>query len=340
MDAQSLLLILGALVVIGVCVYLLIELKARTLRTRVIDRSGTLRFEAHTFSIEVILSTKQIQVHLDKGRLTLSPLQGGSDEVQEGPLDATLPAPGITITVTPFESAPRGTPARRAKLGLQSITLRGSDAMVNATKKVQGGFVSVVDIAPVPARVAQSFATFSNRVQIWTDKLEMRLKAELTEIAKREENAERKETEARLRAENESEEAAINAAQASQELANEQVARWRAAAGFRGAHSEVSIGANGRVHWFVDLADDGRITLHANNRTIHTTLLGASFLSDKLDLEIQVRDDYWTEEDRVLSSFRLFDGLPPDGRRLWKERLEAMRNKLERAARLNESARR
>ena len=340
MDAQSLLLILGALVVIGVCVYLLIELKARTLRTRVIDRSGTLRFEAHTFSVEVMLSTKKIQVHLDKGRLTLSPLQGGPDEVQEGPLDATLPAPGISITVTPFESAPRGSHARRTKSGLQSITLRGSDTMVNATKKVQGGFESVVDIAPVPARVAHSFATFSNRVQIWTDKLEMRLKAELTEVAKREEDAERKETEARLRAESESEEAAINAAQASQELANEQVARWRAAAGFRGTHSEVSIGANGRVHWFVDLVDDGRITLHANNRTIHTTLLGASFLSDKLDLEIQVRDDYWTEEDRVLSSFRLFDGLPPDGRRLWKERLEAMRNKLERAARLNESARR
>jgi hypothetical protein len=50
-----------------------------------------------------------------------------------------------------------------------------------------------------------------------------------------------------------------------------------------------------------------------------------------------VRDDYWTEEDRVMTSFRLFDGLPPDGRRAWKERLETARNKLDNSANLGES---
>ena len=44
MDVQSLLLILGALAVIGGCVFMLMELRARTLRTRVIDAPGTLRF--------------------------------------------------------------------------------------------------------------------------------------------------------------------------------------------------------------------------------------------------------------------------------------------------------
>lgn len=336
MDVQSLLLILGALAVIGGCVFMLMELRSRTLRTRVIDVPGTLRFEAHTFSVDVKVSTKQIQIRVNQGRLTRHPLQGGSDEVQEGALDATLPAPGLTMVVAPADKAPRNGQNKRPTVGLSSITIRASDAMINATQKLPGGFASVVDIAPVPASVAQSFEAFSNRVHIWADKLERRLKFDLAERTQREEDAERLEQEAKLRAEIDAKHTAHSELESSLELANDQVARWRKAAGFRGAHSEVSIDATGRVHWFVDLADDGRITLHANKRTIHTTLLGASFLPEKLDLEILVRDDYWSTEDPSLKSFRVFDGLPPDGRRLWKDRLEAARNKLDNAAKLGE----
>jgi hypothetical protein len=332
MDVQSLFLILGALMVIGVCGYMLIELRARALRTRIIDVPGTLRFEAHTFSVEVMLPAKQLKVHVNKGRLTRHPLQGGPEEVREGPLDATLAAAGLNIAVTNAETTPRNGPERSPAPGMYSITLRASDAMVNAAKKLPGGFETVLDIAPIPGPVAKSFEAFSNRVQIWADKLAHRLKLEQAELAQKEEDTARAGQETKTRAESTDE----GDTEAAQELANDQVARWRKAAGFRGTHSEVSIDDNGRVHWFVDLADDGRITLHANNRTIHTTLLGASFLSEKLDLQVQVRDDYWTEEDRVLSSFRLFDGLPPDGRRVWKERLETARNKLDKAANLGE----
>ncbi len=335
MDTQSLFLILGALLVIGVCVYLLIELRARTLRTRVIDVAGKLRFEAHTFSVEVKLSAKQIQVHLNKGRLTRHPLQGGPDDIKDGPLDATVPAPGLNIAVMRAKPATDSGQDRPKSSGLYTITLRGSDALHNAATQKKGGFESVLEIMQVPEIVAKRFENFSNRVQIWADKLEQRMKIDLAHLAQKEEDAARAEQEAKLLAEG----IADHNGETGQELANEQIARWRKAAGFRGTQSEVSIGPDGRVNWFVDLADDGRITLHANHRTIHTTLLGASFLPDKLDLEVQVRDDYWTEDDRILSSFRLFEGLPPDGRRLWKERLETMRNKLDKIANLGEGAR-
>jgi hypothetical protein len=332
MDVQSLFMILGAMLVIGVCVYMLMELRARTLRTRVIDAPGTLRFEAHTFWVEVKLSAKQIKVHVDKGRLTRHPLQGGPDEVKDGPLDATLPAPGLNIAVMRSESTPGDGQTRPQATGLYSIILRASDATTNAAKKLPGGYETVLEVTQIPEPVAKSFESFSNRVQIWADKLEHRLKLDLAEQVQKEEDTARAAQEALAQAEG----AAAGGVEANLELANDQVARWRKAAGFRGVHSEVSIDDNGRVHWFIDLADDGRITLHANNRTIHTTLLGASFLPDKLDLEVQLRDDYWSEDDRVLSSFRIFDGLPPDGRRLWKERLETARNKLDKSANLGE----
>jgi hypothetical protein len=333
MDAQSLLLISGALLVIAVCGFMLFELRARTLRTRVIDVPGTLRFEAHTFSIEVKLTAKQIGVHANKGHLTRRPLAGGPDEVQQGPLDVTLPAPGLTMAVKPPDTTPREGQDRPRATGLYSITVRASDGLINAAQNLPGGYETTLEISNIPEPVAKSLGNFSNRVQIWADKMEHRLKADLAELAQKEEDAARIEKEATLLAQS----AAAAGPQNGEELANDQVARWRKMAGFRGAHSEVSIAADGRVHWFVDLADDGRITLHANNRTIHTTLLGASFLSDKLDLQILVRDDYWTEEDRVMTSFRLFDGLPPDGRRAWKERLETARNKLDKATNLGES---
>lgn len=330
MDAQSLLLISGALLVIAVCVFMLVELRARTLRTRVIDVPGTLRFEAHTFSLEVKVTAKQIEVHVNEGILTRHPLAGGPDDVKHGLLNVTLPAPGLTISVKPSQPAPLDGQDRPRATGLYSITLQATDALINGAKKLPGGHETALEITKIPEPVAKRFEVFSNRVQIWADKMERRLQADVDELTRKEEDAARKEQEATTIAQS----AAEAGAQTGLELANDQVERWRQAAGFRGVYSEVSIAANGRVRWFIDLTDDGRITVHANNRTIHTSLLGASFLPDKLDLQILVRDDYWTEEDRAMTSFRLFEGLPPDDRRVWKERLETARNKLDKAASL------
>ena len=76
----------------------------------------------------------------------------------------------------------------------------------------------------------------------------------------------------------------------------------------------------------------GRITLHANNRTIHTTLAGASIASLGGELEVGVRDDYWSEDEPELRTFRILKGLPPDERRAWKERMEILRDNLRQAA--------
>jgi hypothetical protein len=106
-----------------------------------------------------------------------------------------------------------------------------------------------------------------------------------------------------------------------------QIAHWRQVAGFSG-NSEVGYAENGKIDWFIDLDPRGRITLHADRRTIHTTLLGATVSSLAGELEVGVRDDYWSEAEPELKSFRLFKGAHSDVRRAWKERLEILCDKL------------
>ena len=84
----------------------------------------------------------------------------------------------------------------------------------------------------------------------------------------------------------------------------------------------------GRVVWFVDLAGDGRITLHADKHTVHTTLRGASVEAILGELEVGVRDAHWTENDTELRTFRILRGRSAEERRAWRERMEIMRNSL------------
>jgi hypothetical protein len=43
-----------------------------------------------------------------------------------------------------------------------------------------------------------------------------------------------------------------------------------------------------------------------------------------VEMEIALRDDYWTEEDPRLLTFRVLGGAAPEIRRAWKERLEIL----------------
>lgn len=189
MDISSQLLIAGALLVIGLCLLVLIELKVRTLRTRVIDEAGTLRFEAHTFSVEVLLSTQQVKVQASKGRLTRTPLNGGMNQTEEGPVDAILPALGLTIDV----SSPKPPPLHKARLGKAkphyAMVLHASDALTHGAKELPGGYSTVLEITELPAQVAQRFESFANRIHIWTDKLAQRLKQEQEAKAEKEKAA-------------------------------------------------------------------------------------------------------------------------------------------------------
>lgn len=201
MDLSSQLLIAGALLVIGLCLLVLIELKVRTLRTRVIDEPGTLRFEAHTFSVEVLLSTQQVKVQTGRGHLTRTPLEGGMDRREEGPLDATLPALGLTIAVVSPQDLPLHKAGLRKAKGHYAITFHASDALTQGVKGMLGGYSTVLEIIELPAHVALRFESFSNRIHIWAGKLAQRLKQEQEAKAEKEKAAALAEQRAQKRAE-------------------------------------------------------------------------------------------------------------------------------------------
>jgi hypothetical protein len=327
MDSSLLFLVLGILAALGLVFYLYMEHQARILRTRVFDVPGGLRFESHGFSMEVQRASKQLVIHSRSGEWTRTPLAGGEDVVKTGALEASVPVSGLQIDIGHGQGLTQPT-------GHCTITVSASDALAHAAHNLPGGHRSVVKLQGVPGPVALNFSNFAARVRIWVEKLDLRLERDRVERLRKEEEAVQAAEQEQLLAEaraNLSTEDALTE-QDREALATAQIAKWRKTAGFTGASSEVNIDEEGRVAWFVDLGNDGRITLHADKRTIHTTLMGAEIASMGGELEIGVRDDYWTEEDPALRVFRVFKGLPPDERRAWKERLEMVRDSLRKSA--------
>ena len=74
----------------------------------------------------------------------------------------------------------------------------------------------------------------------------------------------------------------------------------------------------------IDLHPSGKVILHAEKRTFHGSLKGASVNGFGTELEVAVRDDYWTEDDPRLVAFRILNGSKPEARRAWKERLDLL----------------
>jgi len=319
MDSQTLILILCVAAAVGIAWFFYQEQQARLLRTRVVELPGCLRFEAHGFHVEIHTSAKQLKVHAESGQLTQTPLAGGTRLEQAGPVDATLPAAGLQVDVARVSTKAQGQ-ATPVPSGLCTITFTATDALNNAVAKQTGGHASVLIIDQVREPVASSFQGFANRVQLWADKITHRLEQERAEQQRKEEELARAALEKQRLAE------------AGEEAVDgdftAQIARWRKAAGFSGNYSDVSTDAKGQVVWFIDLCDDGRITLHADKRTVHSTLLGASIRSLGAELEIGVRDDYWSEEDPTLPTFRVLQGMPPGERQAWLDRLEKLRDAL------------
>jgi hypothetical protein len=309
------------------------ESQVRTLRTRIVDVNGGQRFEAHRFSAEVQRSAKQLLVHSQSATCVRTPLAGGEPQLQNGPLEVSLPAAGLKIEVARVTAKAAGQEAPQST-GFCTITFTASDAPTHAAQNLPGGFATVLTMEQVPELVATSFHNFAGRVRVWVDKIEHRLELDRIEQLRKDEEAAQATEQEQLLADaraGKAPDAPLTEGD-REALAGAQIEQWRKAAGFSGASSEVSIDAEGRVAWFVDLANDGRITLHAVKRTIHSTLLGASIASLGGELEIGVRDDYWTEDEPALRVFRVFKGLPPDERRAWKERLELLRDSLTKAA--------
>jgi len=293
-----------------------IEYQAHLLKTRVEQAGGVLRFVAHGWSVEAQRSTNEVVVHSRHAHYSRQPAGGGSEQVQDGHVTAKLPAPGLRIDIKPGHSA-----------GQCVVEFHASDELTLAAHGKRGGESAVVRLDRVPEPVAASFGQFASQLRLWVEKLEKRLATQ-----REAEVAEKAAQEAALA------EAAAAAAAATGEASKEiltpdvQVARWRKAAGFAGTSSEIGLNDKGGILWYIDLDPTGRITLHANNRTIHTTLAGATIVSLGGELEVGVRDDYWSEDEPELRTFRILKGLPPDERRAWKERMEILRDNLRQAA--------
>jgi hypothetical protein len=294
--------------------YAYVEYQASLLRTKTTKIPSGLKFSAHGLVVEMRRNEQELFIQASNATFTQQPPEG-LEQVQQGDLAVTLRAPQLRIEVARLKHKVPDQEEPQAS-GWCTVTFRAESEQ------------SVLRVDHVPEKIGVGFHAFANRVRLWIDKLEHNLalqaKADAEKLAAEEA--------ARLKAENEAQDPAESGA-ADPNVPPEvsvaaQIARWRAKAGWTGSSSEVNADAKGNINWFIDLDTTGRITLHAGGRTIHTTLKGAVITSLGGELEIGVRDDYWTETDPELKSFRLFKGASPDVRRAWKERLEILRESL------------
>ena len=296
--------------------FVLWDMHRRSLRTRILQLPGGLRFEAQNFSVEVRRSEQEVRTQCVQGLLSAPAGAASAQPAEARRVQHTFAAVGFSANVRACMK-PGTDVAQPRSTGCSDIVLQGADG-------------TQLRIAQVNATVATSFKYFYLQVRLWIDKLEQRLERERVERLRGEAEAAQAQQEAELMAQ-------LLAGKAAQQdltsadceaMAAAQIAHWRQSAGFEGQHSLQQTDANGVVQWFVDLTMDGRITLHADKRTIHASLRGSSIESKSGLLEIGVRDAYWSESDPELRTFRVFKGVGADERRAWKERMEILRKSL------------
>jgi len=306
MDATGFVLIALTLSLLGLFT---LWMYRRMQHTSILQTPGGLRFEAYDFSVQVQRLEQQIHVCCARGVLG-TPAAPLTPEAVPGPVEHRFAAPGLDVEW-------------REELhpGYTDVLLKGADG-------------TQLRIARISAPVAARFKYFYLQVRLWIDKLELRLERERIEGLRAEELAAQQQRDADLLVQ-------LNAGKPAQAaltdeereaMAQAQIAQWRAAAGFTGQNSLSQTDTKGRVLWFVDLADDGRITLHSDKRTVHSTLRGARIEAVFGELEVSVRDAYWSEEHPELCSLRVLKGRSAAERLAWRERLEILRNTLDRQA--------
>lgn len=314
---------IGAASLVGAGVYLYMEYQAYLLRTAVSGIPGGLRFTSRLFVVEARYGAKQLVVQASNAQYKRHALPDGDEVLQTGAVTATLPAAGLQMQV--FRMAVKSANAdASAATGLCKIVFTASDELKMRASNSSVGEHAVLRLEGIPPPIANDFQTFANTLQTWLDKVEHGLKMEIEAARLREEEQARaKEAAERAAQAQQAAELVLTDAQREASAAT-QIAAWRAAAGFQGSATEVSIEPNGKIKWFVDLESRGRIILHANNRTFSGSLQGATvgILGD--ELEVGVRDDYWTEDDPIMTTFRILGGAAPDVRRAWKERLDML----------------
>lgn len=314
MDAFDMALV--ALVVLVGLGFLLFELRARSLRTQVLHFPGELRFDAQNFSVQVKRSDKEIRVKCKYGLRKAPGKAADSSAGPSGPLEATFGALGYRVALResvkqlPNQEAP-------IRLGHWEIEMRGADD-------------SRLIIQKIPPPVAASFDNFAKQTRIWVEKLETRQRLAQQEQDRQAAEQAQSEQDARnlstILADKPS--TGPYTEEMRKSITQAQIAQWRKESGFEGKNTQYQVDPKGVVIWLIDLAPDGRVTLHANKKTLHTTLKGAVFAVLGGEMEVSVRDAFWSEESPALTTFRVLRGTSLDERRAWQERMELIRNAL------------
>jgi hypothetical protein len=310
---------LGAAAALGTCIYLYMEYQAYLLRTSVVSVPGGLRFTAQGLTVESRHAGKEIKVITKNGRYARQPLAGGEEEVQTGPLTVTLVAIGLQIEVARVSvKDPKGGAARAT--GFSRIVFAATDEPLHKAMGKAGGHRSELRIDAVPDPIATNFQQFANGLRAWIEKVEQQLQAKIAEQRKLEQEAH----EAQLAVAPVEDTSAPMTDADRQARAAAQLEKWRAAAGFKGTSTEMQIDDRGNIVWLIDLEASGKAILHVTGRTFHGSLKGATVNGFGSELEVAVRDEYWTEDDPRLAAFRILGGSKAEIRRAWKERLDLM----------------
>lgn len=320
---------LGGATVVGAAVYMFLEYQAYMLRTKVINIPGGLRFVAQGFAVEVRHKAKEILVLAKHASYTRQALPDGEEQAQNGALSATLAAAGLRVEVARI-SVKEGEDGAAVPTGLSRIVFAASDEPLRKAQGKKPSERSELRLDPVPDPIAADFQQFANGLRAWIEKIEHRLAAELAAQRQREEEAAT--AAAGLAAAVTENAPVVQTEEARKALADSQLERWRQAAGFKGTSTELSFDERGRIVWLIDLDPTGRVILHGGKRTFHGSLKGATVIGIGTEMEIAVRDDYWSEEDPRLVTFRVLGGAAPEVRRAWKERLDILIHSLGGAA--------
>lgn len=304
---------LGTIFVLAVSAYLYVELRAYRMRAAVLKTPGGQRFEAHGFSVDMLKSAGKVRIRARHAHYSQQANDKQPALEKSGALDVSFDALGLRIELLRMvRTIHNPKPGQDATLptGWHSLALQATEED------------AVLRLDHVPSPVADQFVGFAKQIQVWVERLEQQrtVRLEAEEAAKRDAD----------------ELAAVRAAAKAKGKAvamppDEQIAQWRRVAGFTGSSSEVGLDGVGGIEWFIDLDAGGRITLHSGKQTTHTTLKGASITSLGGELEITVLD---AEGQPDPHAFRVLKNMPPDVRRAWKERLEILRDSLQKPAAL------
>jgi uncharacterized protein (DUF1684 family) len=312
---------LGGATVLGGCVYLFMEYQAYLLRTKIINVPGGLRFVSQNFAVEVRHAAKEIMVVAKDARVLRQALPDGDEQVETGALTVTLAAAGLRIEVARV-SVKEADAEKATPTGVCRIVLAASDERLRQVQGKKASQRTELRLDQIPDPIAADFQQFANGLRAWIDKIEHRLAAQAAEQRRQEEiEAAKAAGVAAAVAEDPTVPLSEEERQARATL---QLEKWRREAGFKGNASEMHVDARGRIEWLIELDPTGRAILHAGDRTFHGSLKGATVTGIGSEIEVAVRDDYWSEDDPQLVAFRVLGGAAPEVRRAWKERLDIL----------------